>query len=237
MTGPSALSVRGLSVRYGSATVVSGVDLEVPPGEVVALLGRNGSGKSTVLRAVAGLIRPAAGSVAVAGLDVTGRPAHEVARCGVGLVPERGGTFSGLTVLEHLRLASLRAAPGAGERIAEALEDFPVLSVAGARPARALSGGERRMLALAAAFVRGPGVMLLDEPSLGLAPRVIDALYDHLQALHREGLTILLVEQFVYGALEVADRGYVLERGTIVREGTGSDLLHDDYIQRTYLAL
>ncbi|MBI4260606.1 MAG: ATP-binding cassette domain-containing protein [Actinobacteria bacterium] len=235
MTGPSALSVRGLSVRYGSATVVSGVDLEVPPGEVVALLGRNGSGKSTVLRAVAGLIRPAAGSVAVAGLDVTGRPAHEVARCGVGLVPERGGTFSGLTVLEHLRLASLRAAPGAGERIAEALEDFPVLSVAGARPARALSGGERRMLALAAAFVRGPGVMLLDEPSLGLAPRAAAALDRAVARLTERGIAIVVVEQHVRLALALAGRAYLLRRGRTVLEAPAAELLADPRLVEAYL--
>ncbi|MBI2152917.1 MAG: ABC transporter ATP-binding protein [Candidatus Rokubacteria bacterium] len=234
------LAVEGLSVFYGDLPALREVSFEVRRGEVVALIGPNGAGKTTTLKVILGLLTPRSGEVSFERKKLGREPSYQRVREGIALVPEGRRIFPDMTVEENLELGAY-AVGNHREQVRERLERvyalFPRLYERRRQLAGTFSGGEQQMLAIGRALMSAPKLLMLDEPSLGLAPRVIDALYDHLQALHREGLTILLVEQFVYGALEVADRGYVLERGTIVREGTGSDLLHDDYIQRTYLAL
>ncbi len=234
------LAVEGLSVFYGDLPALREVSFEVRQGEVVALIGPNGAGKTTTLKVILGLLAPRSGEVSFERKKLGREPSYQRVREGIALVPEGRRIFPDMTVEENLELGAY-AVGHHREQVRERLERvyalFPRLYERRRQLAGTFSGGEQQMLAIGRALMSAPKLLMLDEPSLGLAPRVIDTLYDHLQALHREGLTILLVEQFVYGALEVADRGYVLERGTIVREGTGSDLLHDDYIQRTYLAL
>lgn len=234
------LEVNGISVFYGDLPALREVSFEVKRGEAVALIGPNGAGKTTTLRVILGLQAPASGTVRFQARALGGEPAYRRVRRGIALVPEGRRIFPAMSVEENLELGA-SAVPDHRQKMRDRLERvytvFPRLRERRKQLAGTFSGGEQQLLAIARALMSGPRLLMLDEPSLGLAPRIIDTLYDHLRQLHREGLTILLVEQFVYGALELADRGYVLERGAIVREGTGRDLLHDDYIQRTYLAL
>lgn len=234
------LEVKGVSVFYGDLPALWEVSFEVRKGEAVALIGPNGAGKTTTLKVILGLLTPRSGEVRFRAKALEREPAYQRVRDGLALVPEGRRIFPAMTVEENLELGAY-AVPDHREKIRERLERvytlFPRLFERRKQLAGTFSGGEQQMLAIGRALMSQPKLLMLDEPSLGLAPRIIDGLYDHFHALHREGLTILLVEQFVYGALEVADRGYVLERGKIVREGTGSELLHDDYIKKTYLAL
>jgi len=234
------LEVTGLSVFYGDLPALSGISFEVRKGEVVALIGPNGAGKTTTLKVILGLLAPKSGAVKFQGKTLESEPPYQRVRAGIALVPEGRRIFPNMAVEENLELGAYTVT-NQRERMREHLERiyalFPRLGERRGQLAATLSGGEQQMLAIGRAMMSAPKLLMLDEPSLGLAPRIIDNLYDHFQALHREGLTILLVEQFVYGALEIADRGYVLERSKIVREGTGKDLLHDDYIQKSYLAL
>jgi len=234
------LEVKRLSMFYGDLPALREVSFEVRPGELVALIGPNGAGKTTTLKVILGLLVPRSGEIQFQARTLGSEPAYQRVREGIALVPEGRRIFPAMTVEENLALGAY-ATKNQGEKMAERLYRvyalFPQLGERPSQMAGTLSGGEQQMLAIGRALMSSPKLLMLDEPSLGLAPRLIDDLYDHFQALHRHGLTILLVEQFVYGALEVADRGYVLERGQIVREGTARDLLHDDYIQKTYLAL
>lgn len=234
------LEVKGISVFYGDLPALWEVSFEVRNGELVALIGPNGAGKTTTLKVILGLLAPKSGEVRFQAKTLEREPAYQRVREGLALVPEGRRIFPAMTVEENLELGAYAVA-NHREKVREGLERvytlFPRLRERRKQLAGTFSGGEQQMLAIGRALMSAPKLLMLDEPSLGLAPRIIDTLYDHLQAVHREGLTILLVEQFVYGALDVADRGYVLERGKIVREGTASDLLHDDYIQKTYLAI
>jgi branched-chain amino acid transport system ATP-binding protein len=233
------LEVRGLSVAYGAVAAVWDATFAVRPGEVVALIGPNGAGKTSTLKAILGLIPPRSGEVAFQGQRLERQSAYQRVRSGLALVPEGRRLFPAMTVAENLELGAFAAGArrDSGEGLQRVLALFPRLAERRRQLAGTLSGGEQQMLAIGRALMSAPALIMLDEPSLGLAPRMIELLYEHLRALRHEGLTILLVEQFVYGALELADRGYVLERGRIVREGTGQSLLHDDYVQTTYLAL
>ncbi|MBI2160730.1 MAG: ABC transporter ATP-binding protein [Candidatus Rokubacteria bacterium] len=234
------LEVKRLSVSYDVLPAVFDVSFEVRKGEVIALIGPNGAGKTSTLKAILGLVEAPSGQVGFLGKRLEREPPWVRVRAGLALVPEGRRIFPEMTVEENLELgayatATRRGKPGA--RLDRAYTLFTRLAERRRQLAGTLSGGEQQMLAIGRALMSEPELLMLDEPSLGLAPRAIEVLYEHLEALHREGLTILLVEQFVYGALELADRGYVLERGRIVREGTRESLLHDDYIQKTYLAL
>jgi len=235
------LDVRELSARYGAVTALRDVSLEVRAGEMVALIGANGAGKSTLLRTIAGLLTPAAGRVELDGRDVTGRPPEAMLRAGIALVPERRRVFADLTVLDNLELGGYALPRGDGFRhrlesgVAEAYRLFPVLHRRRAQLAGTLSGGEQQMLAIGRALMSRPRLLLCDEPSLGLAPLVVQEIMRLLGALREAGTTILLVEQNARMALRAADRGYVLETGRVVLAGTGVDLLDNDELKAAYL--
>ncbi|MEN3299402.1 ABC transporter ATP-binding protein [Pseudonocardia sp.] len=220
------LSVRGLTVRYGSVTALHGIDLDVDEGELVALVGPNGAGKSSALAAVSGLVRAAAGTVTVAGDVVSGLAPERVVRHGVALVPEGRNIFTSLTVAENLALGATirRDAAGVAADLDRQLDRFPILRDRYGQQAGLLSGGEQQQLAIARALMSRPRLLLLDEPSLGLAPRLVDLVFETVAQLRREGLTIVLVEQNATRAVELADRTSVLRTGRIVRSGTADEL-------------
>ncbi|MCX8007106.1 MAG: ABC transporter ATP-binding protein [Coriobacteriia bacterium] len=229
-----ALVVDGLSAGYGRVEVVREVSLRVAPGEVVALLGSNGAGKSTLLKAICGLVAPWAGTVSIGHEDVTGRPPEHLVRRGVALVPEGRMLFGALTVSDNLALGAYahRDPTQVRERV---LSLFPVLASRLGQRASTLSGGEQQMLAIGRALMSRPQVMLLDEPSLGLAPRVVADIFDVLDELRADGIAVLLVEQDANLALKHADRGYVMRGGRIVMEGSARDLRSNDDVRLAYL--
>jgi len=233
------LEVTQLSVSYGDLGALWDVSFHVDAGELVAIVGPNGAGKTTMLRAILGLIPSASGEVVFDGQRLTGSPSHRRVQQGNALVPEGRRVFPFMSVLENLELAAF--AVGGGREIPGRLEQvvtlFPVLRERRAQMAGSLSGGEQQMLAIGRALMARPKLLMLDEPSLGLAPIVVDRLYGAIRELQAQGLTILLVEQYVYGALELANRAYVIETGRMTREGSGQDLLRDDYIRKTYLVV
>jgi branched-chain amino acid transport system ATP-binding protein len=212
------LQVEGLEVCYGKSTALHGIDLEVAEGDVAALLGRNGSGRSTTLKAIMGMVPPKRGRISFAGKDITGWEPYRTARAGIAYVPEDRRVFANLTVAENLALAAMRGKPGywTPDRIGDV---FPILTERARQPARTLSGGQQQMLALARAFVTGAPLILADELSMGLAPVVVDAIFDALDGLRREGRSLLLVEQYVERAVAVADYVYILGKGNIVFAG------------------
>jgi branched-chain amino acid transport system ATP-binding protein len=231
------LSVEGLNIRYGEIVAVRRVDLAVGDGEIVALVGANGAGKSSTLNGIAGLSRASAGKVMFDNVDITNVPPELISRRGIALVPEGRRIFSSLSVADNLRLggsAHLRA----GEvkmREEEMLDLFPVLRRYHRNKGGNLSGGEQQMLAIARALMAKPRLILLDEPSLGLAPQMIDTVFDLIADLHRNGLTVLLVEQNVALALEIADRAAVLANGEVVLSGTAKELASSDLVRQAYL--
>ncbi len=217
------LSVRGMSVGYGSVLAVRTVSLHVEPGEIVALLGPNGAGKTSTLRGLTGLVRPQSGSVTMDGVRIDGRGPRAAVHAGLAHVPEGRRVFPELDVRDNLRVGawSLRRRPGAVEdRLAEAYELFPRLAERRSQAAGSMSGGEQQMLAIARALMSHPKLLLIDELSLGLSPLVVDEIIERLRELNREGLSVLLIEQFVHRAMDVADRIYVLKKGHVAFSGT-----------------
>ncbi len=235
---PPMLSVRGLQVRYGAVEAVRGIDLDVGRGEIVALLGANGAGKTSTLAAIAGLVPAAAGMVRLDGVAMTGLPTERLARQGIGLVPEGRRVFAGLTVAENLALGGAVHAPAAERRARlRAMEArFPILGERRDQKAGLLSGGEQQMLAIARALMAAPRLLLMDEPSLGLAPQMVERVFDLIAALRAEGLTILLVEQNVPMSLDIADRGIVLANGRVALAGPARELAASDAVRGAYLA-
>jgi len=235
----SSLRVRHLEVRYGDLVGVADVSLEVPRGSVVALLGSNGAGKTTTLNAIMGLVRPSAGTIEWNGNETQGWEAYTIVANGLALSPEGWRLFVSQTVEQNLRLGATALADRG--RIALLLERvyalFPPLAARRKQRAGTLSGGERQMLALGRALMSEPMLLLLDEPSLGLAPMVVETLYDTLDRLHGEGLTLLLAEQSVQLALEFADYAYVLQTGRTVLEGPADRLATDPQVQQVYLGV
>jgi branched-chain amino acid transport system ATP-binding protein len=233
MTGQDdrLLQVQGLSAGYGAARMVFGVSLHVERGEVAALLGRNGAGKSTTLKAIMGLLR-AEGRVLLGDKDLTGKPPHVICRSGIGYVPQERRIFPDLTVLENLEAARRPGGPAGPER---AFDLFPLLRPLRKRRGGGLSGGEQQMLAIARTLMGEPTLLLLDEPSEGLAPRVAQALASQVLRLKGEGLAILLSEQNLAFTLAVSDRAYILEKGRIEYEGPIATLAKDPDIRRRYL--
>jgi len=233
------LEVRELVAGYGEVRVLRGISLWVGAGEVVALVGSNGAGKTTTLRTISGLIRPVAGEVIFNGRRIDGLKPHEVVRLGVVQVPEGRKLFPTLTVLENLELGAY--IPEAKRYRAQSLElvfeFFPVLAERRNQAAGTLSGGQQQMLAIARALMARPKLLMLDEPSLGLAPNVVTEIFRKVSQIREAGTTVLLVEQNVRRALKVADRGYVLENGRIVLEGSGAELLTNDHVRRAYLGI
>ena len=230
------LIVRDLSAGYGAADVLQGVNLRVGRGELVALLGANGAGKSTFLRTVSGLMSPNAGEVIFESTNIQGKSAHQIVEHGLVLVPEGRQVFPELTVAENIELGGYKRAEQPGPEELEAiLKRFPRLRERMDKPAGLLSGGEQQMMAIARGLMAKPQILLLDEPSLGLAPGMVEELYAVLAELRDDGVTILLVDQMATLALAVADRGYVLEQGKIVAEGAAEDLKTDDALIAAYL--
>ncbi|MEI8700336.1 MAG: ABC transporter ATP-binding protein [Mesorhizobium sp.] len=231
------LSVEALKIRYGEVEAVRRVDLAVDSGEIIALVGANGAGKSSTLGAIAGLVPVVSGKVIFDGVDITGLAPEAIARKGVSLVPEGRRIFAGLTVADNLRLGGAMHLPAveARAREEEMLELFPILRRYHRVKGGNLSGGEQQMLAIARALMGKPRMVLLDEPSLGLAPQLIDTVFDLIAELRRNGLTILLVEQNVALALEIADRAIVLANGEVVLSGTAKELATSDLVRQAYL--
>ncbi|HYV22149.1 MAG TPA: ABC transporter ATP-binding protein [Candidatus Bathyarchaeia archaeon] len=232
---PPALAVHGLHAYYGESHILQGVDLEVAPGEAVSLIGRNGAGKTTTIAAIAGFVRPRGGSITVSGADLTGAPPHEVARAGVALVPQGRRIFGDLTVGENIAVAA-RPSPNGWDET-RVLGLFPVLGRRRAVRGDQLSGGEQQMLAIARALVRNPTVLLLDEPSEGLAPKLVEQVGEILTTLRSTGLALLLVEQNLGLATHVGQRVLVMNKGTIVFSGTPAELAADREVEARYLGV
>jgi branched-chain amino acid transport system ATP-binding protein len=231
------LQVRGVAADYGDVRALWDISLHVNSGEIVALVGPNGAGKTTLMRTIAGLHRPAAGSVQFEGHSLHHLAPHRIVEHGLILVPEGRHLFGDMTVLENLHLGaySSRARRERHRMLERVFGVFPLLRERKNQVAATLSGGQQQMLAVGRALMGLPRLLLLDEPSLGLAPMVVRAIFDVISAVNREGVTVLLVEQNAHVALEVADRAYILEQGRVAGEGTGQALLHDKQVQRAYL--
>jgi branched-chain amino acid transport system ATP-binding protein len=231
------LEAERLQVAYGDAVALWDVSLRVDPGELVSVVGPNGSGKTTLINAIAGLLPARAGRLRFGGEDLTRLPAHEISSRGIAIVPEGRRLFAGMTVEENLEIGCY--APGARAARATRLErvyaTFPVLQARRRQAAGTLSGGEQQMVAIGRALMAGPRLLLLDEPSLGLAPAIVDRVFDVIRALHEAGTAMLLVEQNVEKALAVASRAYVLAEGRIVSGGTPAALLSEPHLRRAYL--
>ena len=231
------LSVEELSYAYNGVAAVRGVSLDVAAGEIVALLGSNGAGKSTTVKAIAGAIRPQGGRVRFDGEALEGQPSHAVVRRGITLVPEGRLVFPQMTVTENLQMgAHTRSDPAeVAETEARVFEIFPRLAERRAQLAGSMSGGEQQMLAIARGLMAKPRLMILDEPSLGLMPILIQDLFRLVQRIAKGGVSILLVEQNLHQSLRIADRGYVMEKGKVVLSGTGSELFANEFVQRAFL--
>lgn len=235
----NVLEITGLHAGYGDLEVLHGVDLVVPRGEIVSVVGANGAGKSTMLGAIAGVVRPTAGSIVVDGADITGIAAHKVVGHGVALVPEGRKLFPFLTVEENLRLGGFHKAARASAKASmdEVFELFPRLADRRTQLAGSLSGGEQQMAAIGRGIMAKPKILMLDEPSLGLAPIVVEQMFGLIQKLSESGLTILLVEQNVVDALELSKHASVLEQGAVAMSGSGAELLADPSLQAAYLGV
>jgi len=232
----SLLEVKDLHVYYGSIHAIKGISFNVEEGEIVTLIGANGAGKSTSLNTVSGLLKPTEGSIEFDGHSIVGIPAHKVVYEGMALCPEGRRIFSQLTVAENLEMGAFtRPNSEIEESITKVYDNFPRLKERYKQIAGTLSGGEQQMLAMGRALMSKPKLLMLDEPSMGLAPILVEQIFDIIGRLHKAGTTILLVEQNAKMALSIADRAYVLETGRIVNSGTGAELLHDDSVRRAYL--
>jgi branched-chain amino acid transport system ATP-binding protein len=234
------LEVRDVRVRYGAIEALRGVDLNIRTGELVALIGSNGAGKSTCLKAIAGILRPVEGSVRFSGEEISGEPAHRVVARGVVLVPEGRRLFGDQSVMDNLLLGAYRRRGGPGAidlrtKAQKYLDQFPILRERQSRPAGSLSGGQQQVLAISRGLMGSPRLILLDEPSLGLAPLLVREIYDIIQRLRRSGVSILLVEQMANLVLRVADRVYILEQGRVALHGAPRELLSNPDVRRGYL--
>jgi branched-chain amino acid transport system ATP-binding protein len=230
------LEVRGLATAYGSIRAIKGIDLAVPGGRIVCIIGANGAGKTTLLKTISGLLRPAAGTVTFLGEDITALSPAQIVRRGIVLVPEGRAILSRMTVLENLEMGAYQRRDGrVREDIEATMERFPVLKERRNLAGGSLSGGEQQMLAIGRALLAKPTLLLLDEPSLGLAPLIVSRVFRIIREINREGTTVLLVEQNVRQALKVSDYAYVLETGKIVHQGPSPELLDDPKIKESYL--
>jgi branched-chain amino acid transport system ATP-binding protein len=236
MTAPR-LKVEDVTARYGKLAVLHGVSVEVRPGEIVALIGANGAGKTTLMMTIFGRPRASTGSIAFDGEDITMLPAHSIAKLGIAQSPEGRRIFPRMTVFENLQMGALIADdPDAfDEDLDRVCTLFPVLKSRRDQRGGTLSGGEQQMLAIARALMGRPKLLLLDEPSLGLAPLIVTHIFEVIKALNRQGLTLFIVEQNAYHALKLADRGYVMVNGRITLSGSGAELLNSEEVQTAYL--
>jgi len=232
------LKVVRVTSGYGTLTVLNQVSCEVADKSLVAIVGSNGAGKTTLLNTISGILHPYSGKIYFKGKEINGMPPHEIARLGISHVPEGRRIFPNLSVLENLKMGAYLARENMKNgMLKKVFEMFPILKERKNQPARTLSGGEAQMLAIARGLMRGPSLLMLDEPSLGLAPKVVASVYETIEAIKKNGVSILLVEQNVRYALEIADKAYVLENGKIVMQGRGRDLLKNKNIKKHYLSL
>jgi len=238
MSAPDLLTISGLNAQYHGIKALRGIELAVRTGSITAVIGPNGAGKSTLLNVISGLVKPSAGEIRFGGLSITGRRPHAIARSGILQVPEGRRILAPLTVAENLQLGKLAL----GGRVADdsysierVYELFPILAQKRAQAGGSLSGGQQQMLAIARALMGGPRLLMLDEPSLGLAPVIVTEVFGALKTLHRAGLTILLIEQNARRALEMSDYAYVFDRGEIVQDGPSAALKSDPRIVEHYL--
>ncbi len=233
------LEVTNVHAYYGNIHALKGVSLSVEQGEIVSLIGANGAGKTTTLRTISGLMTPSSGSISLDGEDLSAYKAHELASHGVAMVPEGRGVFSKMTVLENLEMGAYHRKDKAG--IQQDLENvytlFPRLKERSSQLAGTLSGGEQQMLATGRALMARPRLLLMDEPSMGLAPVLVDVIFDTIEEINKEGTTILLVEQNAYMALQVANRGYILQTGEIAFHDSAENLRQNEIVQKAYLGI
>lgn len=231
------LEVKNLSVYYGVIQALKGISFEVNKGEIVALIGANGAGKTTTLHTISGLIHPKAGEILYNGTDITKVPGNRIVSMGIAQVPEGRRVFSDLTVEQNLRMGAFtrRDSKEIDDTLEQVYQRFPRLKERQRQVAGTLSGGEQQMLAMGRALMSHPSIILMDEPSMGLSPILVDEIFSIIEQVHSEGTTVLLVEQNARKALSIADRAYVLETGTISMEGKAQDLLNNDEIQKAYL--
>jgi len=233
------LEITNLGSGYGDVQVLSNISLKVNQGEVVSLVGANGAGKSTLVRTIMGTLPPKSGTIRFDGHDITQLPAHRIARLGIAQVMEGRRLFNHMTVEDNLLIGGdiLRDKQRSRENLEWVYYLFPKLQARRTQLARSFSGGEQQMLAISRALMTGPKLLLLDEPSIGLAPIMVETVFEKLPEISARGITIFLVEQDVHRALNIAKRGYVLEHGRIVMEGAGADLLQDDGLRKAYLGI
>jgi branched-chain amino acid transport system ATP-binding protein len=233
------LEVTDLEVAYGDVGALWGVSIHVDAGSIVTIVGANGAGKTTLLKTISGLVRPKRGEIRLAGISLVGRAPEDIARMGIAHVPEGRGLFRQMTVLENLELGAFqpKARPRFKASLEKAYDLFPRLKERSAQKAGSLSGGEQQMLAIARAIMSEPSLLILDEPSLGLSPLVVQQMFGLIRTLHQQGITILLVEQNIHQALKVADYAFVLKTGELAMQGTGAELLGDPEIQKAYMGV
>jgi branched-chain amino acid transport system ATP-binding protein len=233
------LEVSDINAYYGNIHALKGISITVEKGEIVSLIGGNGAGKTTTLRSISGLMKPATGSITLDGDDLTAYKAHELPPKGIAMVPEGRGVFSKMSVLENLEMGAYHRADKAGivEDMEMVYELFPRLKERRTQVAGTLSGGEQQMLATGRALMSRPSLLLMDEPSMGLAPVLVEAIFDTIVRINEEGTTILLVEQNAHMALQVAGRGYVLQTGEIVLHDSAAELRQNEMVQKAYLGI
>ena len=229
------LSVKDLQVNYGGIEAVKGISFDVPAGDIVTLIGANGAGKSTTLKAIAGLVKPRSGSIELEGTNITGKDSSDIVARGVTLVPEGRRVFANMTVLENIKIGAYLRKDNLDGDIAWVYDLFPRLKEREWQLAGTLSGGEQQMLAVARALMSRPKVLMMDEPSLGLAPLVVKGIFEIIREINRQGVTVLLIEQNANMALKTADYAYVLETGRIGLSGTGAELLANEDVKKAYL--
>jgi branched-chain amino acid transport system ATP-binding protein len=233
------LEVRGLQGGYGSAIALRGMDFTIPNGAIVALVGTNGAGKSTTVQCVAGALRPWSGSIRLDGREIAGLDCSDVVEAGITLVPEGRLVFPQMTVMDNLRMGALnrRARGNIARNIERVFSLFPRLAQRRSQLGGSMSGGEQQMLAIARGLMAEPRLMILDEPSLGLMPKLVSELFELIRSLNKAGITVLLVEQNVRQTLQLADRAYVVEKGQVTLQGSGRELLNDPFVQKAFLGI
>jgi branched-chain amino acid transport system ATP-binding protein len=239
MEASAMLEIRKLNFSYGDLKVLWDVDLDVKQGEIVTVVGANGAGKSTILRNVSRLVKPASGTLTFAGADLTRLPSHRVVELGLVQVPEARRIFSEMTVVENLRMGSFvkSTRPDREKNMERAFALFPRLAERKGQLGGTMSGGEQQMLAIARGLMGNPKLLLLDEPSLGLSPLLVKNIFEIIKEINRQGTTILLVEQNVYQSLRIAHRAYVIETGRVVMSGTGAELLDNAHVKKAFLGI
>ena len=229
------LKLESIHTSYGPIEAIRGIDLEIGKGEIISLIGSNGAGKSTCLMTISGILKPSSGSILLNDADITGLPPHQIVSLGISQVPEGRRIFSKLTVLENLEMGYFLERGDLKSSLETVYTLFPILKERKSQKGGTLSGGEQQMLAIARALMSSPDILLLDEPSLGLAPILVSKIFKTIQEINSKGVTVLLVEQNAKAALKLSHRGYVIENGTITLQGRSEDLLHNEKVRHAYL--